>query len=163
MSSSTSTDQPDRKSPAYFAHRPRLIGPSTSGPAKKSRHSPDPLKNHKHSAVDRLASVFGSRIEKKRTSHRTHNANSSTAATTFTDLIRVFIKNRLGTRTEILCSPSDSIGAFKKLAAVYVGTRPEAMLFKRQGERPFRDFLTLEDYGISNGSSLDLEVDTGDE
>ena len=37
------------------------------------------------------------------------------------------------------------------------------MLLKRQGERPLRDFLTLEDYGISNGSSLDLEVDTGDE
>lgn len=33
------------------------------------------------------------------------------------------------------------------------------MLLKRQGERPFRDFLTLEDYGIKAGSTLDLEVD----
>ena len=77
--------------------------------------------------------------------------------------MRVFINNRLGARTEILCSPSDTIGAFKKIAAVYTGSRPEAMLLKRQGERPFRDFLTLEDYGVNNGSSLDLEVDTGDE
>lgn len=36
------------------------------------------------------------------------------------------------------------------------------MLLKRQGERPFRDFLTLEDYGIKDGSSLDLKVDTCD-
>lgn len=36
------------------------------------------------------------------------------------------------------------------------------MLLKRQGERPFRDFLTLLDYGINDGSSLDLEIDTGD-
>ena len=102
-------------------------------------------------------------MEKKRTSPRKQNANSSARATASTDLILVFINNRLGTRTEILCSPSDTIGAFKKLAAVCIGTRPEAMLLKRQGERPFRDVLTLEDYGINNGSSLDLEVDTGDE
>lgn len=36
------------------------------------------------------------------------------------------------------------------------------MLLKRQGECPFRDSLTLEDYGIKDGSSLDLEVDTCD-
>lgn len=35
-------------------------------------------------------------------------------------------------------------------------------MLKRQGERPFEDSLTLEDYEISNGSSLDLEIDTCD-
>ena len=163
MSPSTSTTQRDHKSPAYHSHRSREIAPSTSGPAQKPRRSQEPLKKHKNSAGGQLSSVFGSRIEKKRPSPRKQNANPSRLATTSTDLIRVFINNRLGTRTEILCSPTDTIGAFKRLAAVYMGTRPKAMLLKRQGERPFRDFLTLEDYGINNGSSLDLEVDTGDE
>ena len=36
------------------------------------------------------------------------------------------------------------------------------MMLKRQGERPFKDLLTLEDYGINDGSFLDLEVDTFD-
>ena len=36
-------------------------------------------------------------------------------------------------------------------------------MLKRQGERPFKDALTLEDYGITSGGvQLDLEVDTGD-
>ena len=61
-----------------------------------------------------------------------------------------------------MCSPSDTIGAFKRVAAVYLGTRAEAMMLKRKGERPFKDFLTLNDYGIRNGSSLDLEIDTCD-
>ena len=77
-------------------------------------------------------------------------------------LIRLFVNNRLGSRYEILCSPSDSIGDFKKIVAVYSGMRPEAILLKRQGMRPFNDMLTLEDYEIGNGSSLDLEIDTGD-
>lgn len=76
--------------------------------------------------------------------------------------MRVFINNRLGARTEVLCSPSDTIGAFKRVAAVFLGTRPEAIMLKRQGERPFKDFITLDDYGIGNGLSLDLEIDTCD-
>ena len=163
MSSFMSTIQPDQKCPAYPSHRSRKVAQSTSGPAQESHHSPDPLKPHKISAGAQSPSVFGSRIEKKRPSPREKTAYPSVLATASTDFIRVFINNRLGTRTEILCSPTDTIGSFKKVAAVYMGTRPEAMLLKRQGERPLKDFLTLEDYGISNGSSLDLEVDTGDE
>ena len=35
-------------------------------------------------------------------------------------------------------------------------------MLKRQGQRALKDGLTLEDYEIGNGSSLDLEVDTED-
>lgn len=31
-------------------------------------------------------------------------------------------------------------------------------MLKRQGERPFKDALTLQDYGVSNGVQLDLYV-----
>ncbi len=43
-----------------------------------------------------------------------------------------------------------------------IGRQPHEILLKRQGERPFKDALTLEDYGVSSGVQLDLELDTGD-
>ena len=61
-----------------------------------------------------------------------------------------------------MCSPTDSIGDFKKLVAVYSGIKAEAILLKRQGLRPFSNKLTLEDYEIGNCSSLDMEVDVGE-
>lgn len=164
MSPSTPTSQHDQRAQASPPYRSRSIAPSTAGPTRKPRHSPDPLPNHKNPA-GQSSSVFGSRIEKKRTSQRKRDTGSAvrtTASTASAVLIRVFINNRFGARTEIPCSPSDTIEAFKKIAAVHLGTRPEAMLLKRQGERPFRNCLTLEDYGISNGSSLEFEVDTCD-
>lgn len=51
---------------------------------------------------------------------------------------------------------------FKAQVAQRIGRRPHEILLKRQSERPFKDHLTLEDYGIVNGVQLDLEVDTGD-
>ena len=77
-------------------------------------------------------------------------------------LIRLFINNRLGTKTEILCLSSYTIGAVKKFSANRLGTKPEAMILKKQGERPLKDALTLEDYEIRDGASLELEVDTCD-
>lgn len=45
---------------------------------------------------------------------------------------------------------------FKAQVAARIGREPHEILLKRQGERPFKDQLTLEDYGISNGVQLDL-------
>ncbi|KAK0316779.1 hypothetical protein LTR91_009017 [Friedmanniomyces endolithicus] len=70
--------------------------------------------------------------------------------------IIVHINDRLGTKASIPCLASDSIRAFKALVAMQIGRQPHEILLKRQGERPFKDALTLEDYG------LDLELDTGD-
>lgn len=77
-------------------------------------------------------------------------------------MIVVKINNRLGTKTDIPCFGSDTVGNFKLLAAVKTGVPAGQMILKRQGERPFKDQLTLEDYGVSNGVQLDLEVDTRD-
>lgn len=76
--------------------------------------------------------------------------------------IRVFVNDRLGTKKEIPCFPSDSVKDFKAIVAMMIGRRPHEILLKRQGERPFKDQLTLQDYGVSNNVQLDLEVDTGD-
>ncbi|KAI9679375.1 MAG: hypothetical protein M1817_005397 [Caeruleum heppii] len=129
----------------------------------------------RHSSADdhqspkaQTSGVIGSRVAKPRMgARRSSRSNPTTPSKTPAIapaglVIRIFINNRLGSKKEILCSPSDTIGDFKKLAAMQLGTRPEAMLLKRQGVRALKDDLTLEDYEIGNGSSLDYEMDTGD-
>ncbi|KAL4865613.1 ubiquitin-related domain-containing protein [Aspergillus spectabilis] len=78
------------------------------------------------------------------------------------DLIIVHVNDRLGTKAAIPCLPSDTVGNFKALVAAHIGREPHEILLKRQGERPFKDFISLADYSIGNGVQLDLEVGTGD-
>lgn len=77
-------------------------------------------------------------------------------------MILVTVNDRLGTKAQIPCLPSDNVKAFKALVAAHIGRQPHEIMLKRQGERPFKDQLTLQDYGVSNGVQLDLELDTGD-
>jgi hypothetical protein len=53
---------------------------------------------------------------------------------------------------------NNSAELFKAQVAARIGREPHEILLKRQGERPFKDQLTLEDYGVSNGVQLDLLV-----
>ncbi|TVY25536.1 Phosphatidylinositol N-acetylglucosaminyltransferase subunit gpi15 [Lachnellula hyalina] len=77
-------------------------------------------------------------------------------------MIIVHVNDRLGTKAAIPCLASDPIKLFKAQVAARIGRQPHEILLKRQGERPFKDQLTLEDYGVSNGVQIDLEIDTGD-
>lgn len=77
-------------------------------------------------------------------------------------MIIVHVNDRLGTKAAIPCLASDHIKDFKIMVAARIGREPHEILLKRQGQRPFKDMLTLADYEISNGVQLDLEVDTGD-
>lgn len=77
-------------------------------------------------------------------------------------MIIVHVNDRLGTKAAIPCLASDNIGMFKIMVAAQIGRKPHEILLKRQSERPFKDQLTLEDYGISNGVQIDLEIDSGD-
>lgn len=94
-------------------------------------------------------------------------------------MIIVTVNDRLGTKKAIPCFASDSVSKyllpfpscavtdhrqedFKIIVASMIGRKPHEILLKRQGERPFKDQLTLQDYGVSNNVQLDLEVDTGD-
>lgn len=78
------------------------------------------------------------------------------------EMIIVHVNDRLGTKAAIPCFGSDNVGAFKVMVAARIGREPHEILLKRQGERPFKDHITLGDYGVSNGVQIDLEVDTGD-
>jgi len=77
-------------------------------------------------------------------------------------MIIVRVNDRLGTAASIPCLASDPVKLFKAQVAARIGREPHEILLKRQGERPFKDQLTLADYGVSSGVQLDLEVDTGD-
>lgn len=76
--------------------------------------------------------------------------------------ILVTVNDRLGTKATIPALPSDTVGDFKKMVAAHIGRQPHEIMLKRQGERPFKDFITLGDYGVSSGVQLDLELDTGE-
>ena len=161
MSPSTFMHSTSQKSQVSPRHTAQLATPFRSTPREKSLHRLSSRSGGRNSA-DQRSTVFKSRIEKKRTMHNDKTTRSSAKVTPSTGLIRLFINNRLGTKTEISCSPSDTIGAVKKFAAIRLGTKPDAMILKRQSERPLKDALTLEDYEIHDGASLELEVDTCD-
>ena len=71
-------------------------------------------------------------------------------------MIVVNVNDRLGTKAAVPCLASDPIRLFKAQVAARIGREPHEIMLKRQGERPFKDSLTLEDYGVSNGVQLDL-------
>lgn len=77
-------------------------------------------------------------------------------------MIEVFVNDRLGTRVKVPCYASDTIKLFKAQVASMIGRHPREIMLKRQGQRPYKDQLSLEDYEISNGASVDLEIDTGE-
>lgn len=78
------------------------------------------------------------------------------------ELIVVNVNDRLGTKTAVPCLPGDTIGQLKLMIAARIGRDAGQIMLRRQGERPFKNMISLEDYGISNGVQLDLEIDTGD-
>ncbi|KAF1987394.1 ubiquitin-like protein [Aulographum hederae CBS 113979] len=77
-------------------------------------------------------------------------------------MIIVSVNDRLGTKAKVPCFPSDTVKMFKMQVAAMIGRQPHEIMLKRQSERPFKDMLTLEDYSVSDGVQLDLELDTGD-
>lgn len=165
MAAPASVHHPNRKPQASLSAQlhPTTLTTALLADEQKTTHHCPRAKRSKPANV-RPAIVIGSRIAKngspRHQQTRTAKAPSSSSARPAALLIRISVNNRLGTRREIPCASSDTVGEFKQVAALYMGTKPEAMLLRRQGERALKDGLTLEDYGIGTGCSLDLEVDT---
>ncbi|KAF2198824.1 ubiquitin-like protein [Delitschia confertaspora ATCC 74209] len=104
------------------------------------------------------------RDSKSKTSDKppTTAPSKPTPAASNEPMILVTINDRLGTKAQIPCLASDPVKVFKAMVAARIGRPAHEIMLKRQGERPFKDHLSLEDYGVSNGVQLDLELDTGD-
>jgi ubiquitin-like protein 5 len=70
-------------------------------------------------------------------------------------MIEVYANDRLGNRVRVKCMPSDTIGDFKKLISAHTGTRADKIRLQK-GSTVYKDHITLEDYEIHEGSSLDM-------
>merc|ERR1712110_623554 len=70
-------------------------------------------------------------------------------------MIEVIVNDRLGKKVRIKCNPTDTIGEFKKLVAAQTGTRYEKIVLKKW-YTIFKDSVTLGDYEIHDGCSLEL-------
>ncbi|CAH2446935.1 Ubiquitin-like modifier [Komagataella phaffii CBS 7435] len=70
-------------------------------------------------------------------------------------MIEVICNDRLGKKIRVKCLPSDTIGDFKKLLSLQIGTSWEKITLKK-GYQVFKDHITLEDYEINDGMNLEL-------
>ncbi|KAJ8101246.1 ubiquitin-related domain-containing protein [Lipomyces tetrasporus] len=71
-------------------------------------------------------------------------------------MIEVICNDRLGKKIRVKCLPDDTIGDFKKLVASQIGTAPEKISIEPFRYTTFKDHITLADYEIHNGMSLEL-------
>ncbi|ORY98043.1 ubiquitin-like protein 5-like protein [Syncephalastrum racemosum] len=71
------------------------------------------------------------------------------------NLIEVEVNDRLGKKVRVKCSPSDTVGDFKKLVAAQIGTDPKKVILKKW-YKEYKDHITLDDYEIHNGMNLEL-------
>jgi ubiquitin-like protein 5 len=70
-------------------------------------------------------------------------------------MIEVILDDRLGKKVRVKCNEDDTIGDLKKLAAAQLGTRPEKLRIQKW-YTVYKDHITLDDYEIHDGMSLEL-------
>ncbi|VEU39516.1 unnamed protein product [Pseudo-nitzschia multistriata] len=70
-------------------------------------------------------------------------------------MIEVLLNDRLGKKVRVKCNEDDTIGDLKKLAAAQLGTRPEKLKIQKW-YTVYKDHISLEDYEIHDGMSLEL-------
>ena len=70
-------------------------------------------------------------------------------------MIEVIANDRIGKKVRVKCFPSDTIYNLKQLIAAHIGTKPEKIRLQT-AYTVFKDKITLEDYEIKDGSSIEL-------
>lgn len=70
-------------------------------------------------------------------------------------MFEITVNDRIGKKVRIKCFPTDTIFDFKQLIAAHIGTKPEKIRLQK-AYTVLKDKITLEDYEIKDGSSLDL-------
>ncbi|KAI0079254.1 ubiquitin-like protein [Panus rudis PR-1116 ss-1] len=70
-------------------------------------------------------------------------------------LIEVIANDRLGRKVRVKCSPDDTVGDLKKLIAAQTGTDHRKIRLKKWYSE-FKDHITLADYEIHDGMSLEM-------
>ncbi|KDD76987.1 hypothetical protein H632_c47p2 [Helicosporidium sp. ATCC 50920] len=70
-------------------------------------------------------------------------------------MIEVVLNDRLGKKIRVKCNEDDTVGDLKLLVAAQTGTRPEKIRIQKW-HNVFKDHITLADYEIHDGMSLEL-------
>jgi ubiquitin-like protein 5 len=71
------------------------------------------------------------------------------------EMIEIIANDRVGKKVRVKCFPTDTIFNLKQLIAAHVGTKPEKIRLQKS-YTIFKDHITIEDYEIKDGSSLEL-------
>ena len=79
----------------------------------------------------------------------------STSQQSQLEMMEVIANDRLCKKVRIKCFPTDTIYNFKQLIAAHIGTKPEKIRLQKS-YTIFKDHISLEDYEIKDGSSLEL-------
>ncbi|TIA75536.1 hypothetical protein E3P92_00704 [Wallemia ichthyophaga] len=69
--------------------------------------------------------------------------------------LKVIANDRLGTKVRVKCDSHDTVGDLKKMIAAQSGTKPEKIRLKKWYSE-FKDHITLYDYEINDGMSLEM-------
>ncbi|CAF1083606.1 unnamed protein product [Adineta ricciae] len=72
-----------------------------------------------------------------------------------TSMIEIICNDRLGKKVRVKCNPDDTVGDLKKLIAAQTGTKAEKIVLKKW-YNIFKDNVTLADYEIHDGMSIEL-------
>jgi len=70
-------------------------------------------------------------------------------------MIEVIVDDKMGKRSRVKCSASDTIGDLKKLAAAQLGTKAEKLVLKKE-YMFYKNHITLDDYEISDGFAFEM-------
>jgi ubiquitin-like protein 5 len=70
-------------------------------------------------------------------------------------MMELIVNDRIGKKVRIKCFPTDSIYNLKQLIAAHIGTKPEKIRLQ-QSYKVLKDQISIEDYEIKDGSSLEL-------
>ncbi|GMM29709.1 ubiquitin-like protein [Martiniozyma asiatica (nom. inval.)] len=70
-------------------------------------------------------------------------------------MLQVVCNDRLGKKISVKCLAEDTVGEFKQVLGLQIGVPAEKIVLKK-GYMIFKDHITLEDYEIHDGSSLEL-------
>lgn len=71
------------------------------------------------------------------------------------EMIEIIVNDRIGKKVRIKCFADDSIANLKLLIAAHTGTKAEKIRLQK-AYIILKDQITLDDYEIKDGSSLEL-------
>ncbi|SCW00308.1 LAFE_0C01288g1_1 [Lachancea fermentati] len=70
-------------------------------------------------------------------------------------MIEVVVNDRLGKKVKVKCLEEDTVGDFKKVLSLYLGTQHNKIVLQKGGS-VLKDHICLDDYEIHDGTNLEL-------